>query len=112
MKKLFDVVPDRYLNIVAGIEQFYDLKKLPFDEAVGRLRSARGGEQAVLGPRVGKYCSPKQSGKPDRGPQVVNPLGGEEEAVEGVAVVVVAPVEAVVELSLGKTAPGRKTRVI
>jgi hypothetical protein len=39
VKKLFDIVPDRYLNVVAGIEQFYDLKTLAFDEAVGRLKA-------------------------------------------------------------------------
>ena len=39
MKKLFDIVPDRYLTVVAGIEQFYDLKTLAFDEAVGRLKA-------------------------------------------------------------------------
>jgi hypothetical protein len=36
---LFDTVPDRFLNVVAGIEQFYDLKSLAFDEAVGRLKA-------------------------------------------------------------------------
>jgi hypothetical protein len=39
VKKLFDTVPDRFLNVVAGIEQFYDLKSLAFDEAVGRLKA-------------------------------------------------------------------------
>jgi len=39
VKKLFDIVPDRYLTVVAGIEQFYDLKTLAFDEAVGRLKA-------------------------------------------------------------------------
>jgi len=39
VKKLFDIVPDRYLIVVAGIEQFYDLKTLAFDEAVGRLKA-------------------------------------------------------------------------
>jgi len=39
VKKLFDTVPDRFLNVVAGIEQFYDLKTLAFDEAVGRLKA-------------------------------------------------------------------------
>jgi hypothetical protein len=59
VKKLFDIVPERYLNIIAGIEQFYDLKTLPFDEAVGRLKafeertrrssgSARSGESQAL----------------------------------------------------------------
>jgi hypothetical protein len=59
VKKLFDIVPERYLTIVARIEQFYDLKTLAFDEAVGRLKafeertrhgsgSARSGEPQVL----------------------------------------------------------------
>jgi hypothetical protein len=39
VKKLFDTVPNRFLNVVAGIEQFYDLKSLAFDEAVGRLKA-------------------------------------------------------------------------
>lgn len=38
VKKLFDIVPDHYLTVVAGIEQFYDLKTLAFDEAVGHLK--------------------------------------------------------------------------
>lgn len=39
VKKPFDTVPERYINVVARIEQFYDLKKLAFDEAVGRLKA-------------------------------------------------------------------------
>ena len=39
VKKLFDIVPERYLTVVAGIEQFYDLKTIAFDEAVGRLKA-------------------------------------------------------------------------
>jgi hypothetical protein len=39
VKKLFDIVPERYLTVVAGIEQFYDLKTLAFDEAVGHLKA-------------------------------------------------------------------------
>jgi hypothetical protein len=38
VQKLFDTVPERFLTVVAGIEQFYDLKTLAFDEAVGRLK--------------------------------------------------------------------------
>lgn len=37
VKKLFDTVPNRFITVVAGIEQFFDLKTLAFDEAVGRL---------------------------------------------------------------------------
>lgn len=39
VKKLFDIVPDQYLTVVAGIEQFYDLKSLAFDEAIGCLKA-------------------------------------------------------------------------
>jgi hypothetical protein len=59
VKKLFDTVPDRFIHVVAGIEQFYDLKNLAFDEAVGRLKvyeertrrgasGGRSGDQQVL----------------------------------------------------------------
>jgi len=39
VKKLLDTVPERFINCVAGIEQFCDLKTLAFDEAVGRLKA-------------------------------------------------------------------------
>ena len=39
VKKLFDTVLDRFLNVVARIEQFFDLKSVAFDEAVGRLKA-------------------------------------------------------------------------
>jgi len=39
VKKLFDTVPERFINMVAGIEQFYDLSKLSFADAVGRLKA-------------------------------------------------------------------------
>jgi hypothetical protein len=39
MKKLFDTLPERFINVVEGIEQFYDLKKLAFEEAIERLKA-------------------------------------------------------------------------
>ncbi|XP_062191293.1 uncharacterized protein LOC133895119 [Phragmites australis] len=33
VKKLFDTMPDRFLNVIARIEQFYDLDKMSFEEA-------------------------------------------------------------------------------
>jgi hypothetical protein len=39
VKKLFNAVPERFINVVEGIEQFYDLKKLAFEDAVGRLKA-------------------------------------------------------------------------
>lgn len=38
VKKLFDTLPKRFLNVVVRIERFYDLSKLAFDEAIGRLK--------------------------------------------------------------------------
>jgi hypothetical protein len=38
VKNLFDTVSDRYINVVAEIEQFFDLQKLAFEDAVGRLK--------------------------------------------------------------------------
>ena len=39
VKKLFDTVPEKFINVVVGIEQFYDLKTVQFEEAVGRLKT-------------------------------------------------------------------------
>jgi hypothetical protein len=47
VKKLFDTVPERFINVIAGIEQFYDLKTLAFEgdwEVEGvRRKSSVGG---------------------------------------------------------------------
>ncbi|XP_042396841.1 uncharacterized protein LOC121986987 [Zingiber officinale] len=39
VKKLLDSVPDKFFPIVVGIEQFYDLESIPFEEAIGRLKA-------------------------------------------------------------------------
>ncbi|XP_049934420.1 uncharacterized protein LOC126410182 [Nymphaea colorata] len=39
VKKLFDTVPNRFLSVIAGIEQFCDLGTMLFEEAVGRLKT-------------------------------------------------------------------------
>lgn len=39
VKKLLDTVPERFIQCVAGIEQFCDLKTLPLEDAIGRLRT-------------------------------------------------------------------------
>jgi hypothetical protein len=39
VKKMFDTVPERFIHVIDGIEQFYDLKTLVFEEAVGRLKA-------------------------------------------------------------------------
>jgi hypothetical protein len=51
VKKILDTVPERFINVVARTEQFFDLKKIAFDEVVGRLkafeeRTRRGGAGA------------------------------------------------------------------
>lgn len=39
VKKLFDTVPEKFISLVAGIEQFYEIDDMPFEEAVGRLKA-------------------------------------------------------------------------
>ena len=39
MRKLLDSVPDRYLQLVASIEQYSDIDSMPFEEAIGRLQA-------------------------------------------------------------------------
>nr|GEV26855.1 pre-mRNA-splicing factor ATP-dependent RNA helicase DEAH1-like isoform X1 [Tanacetum cinerariifolium] len=39
VRKLFNAVPDRFLQIVASIEQYSDLDTMSLDEAIGRLKT-------------------------------------------------------------------------
>ncbi|KAK8696624.1 hypothetical protein V6N13_001756 [Hibiscus sabdariffa] len=39
VKKLLNSIPDKYFPVVAGIEQFHDLKTMPFEEAIGRMKA-------------------------------------------------------------------------
>ncbi|GKB64004.1 zinc finger, CCHC-type containing protein [Tanacetum coccineum] len=39
VRKLLNVVPDRYLQIVASIEQYSDLSEMTMEEAIGRLKT-------------------------------------------------------------------------
>ncbi|KAD5802449.1 hypothetical protein E3N88_13809 [Mikania micrantha] len=39
VRKLLDLVPDKYLQLVASIEQYSDVDTMPFDEAIGRLKA-------------------------------------------------------------------------
>ncbi|BAF25780.1 Os09g0551200 [Oryza sativa Japonica Group] len=57
VKKLLDSVPEKFLHIIAAIEQFCDLDTMPFEEAIGRLKafeerirkhSDNDGEQLLL----------------------------------------------------------------
>jgi len=49
VKKLFNTVPERFIHVIAGIEQFYDLKKMAFDDAVGRLKAFEERTRRVSG---------------------------------------------------------------
>nr|GEU90496.1 zinc finger, CCHC-type [Tanacetum cinerariifolium] len=39
VRKLLNVVPDRYMQIVASIEQYSDLDEMTLEEAIGRLKT-------------------------------------------------------------------------
>ncbi|XP_062193613.1 uncharacterized protein LOC133897044 [Phragmites australis] len=39
VNKLFDTVWDHFLSVIDGIEQFYDLDTMPFEEAIGQLKA-------------------------------------------------------------------------
>lgn len=39
VRKLLDSVPDKYLQLVASIEQYSDVDLMPFEEAIGRLKA-------------------------------------------------------------------------
>nr|GEZ30222.1 zinc finger, CCHC-type [Tanacetum cinerariifolium] len=39
VRKLLNAIPDRYLQIVASIEQYSDLSEMTMEEAIGRLKT-------------------------------------------------------------------------
>ncbi|GJU18453.1 hypothetical protein Tco_1146419 [Tanacetum coccineum] len=41
VRKLLNAVPDKFLQIVASIEQYSDLDEMSVDEAIGRLKTLR-----------------------------------------------------------------------
>jgi len=49
VKKLFDTVPERFINVVAGIEQICNLSTLTFADAVGRLKTFKERTRRVSG---------------------------------------------------------------
>ncbi|KAD3066473.1 hypothetical protein E3N88_34353 [Mikania micrantha] len=58
VRKLFDTVPDQFLQLVASMEQYSDIDTMPFEEAIGRWKayedrlklrqSSSGGENMLL----------------------------------------------------------------
>ena len=39
VKNFYDTVPDKYLPIIAGVEQFCNLEEMSFEEEVSRLKA-------------------------------------------------------------------------
>ncbi|KAJ0703081.1 putative RNA-directed DNA polymerase [Helianthus annuus] len=39
VRKLLDTVTDKYIQLVASMEQYSDVEKMPFEEAIGRLKA-------------------------------------------------------------------------
>nr|GEX60085.1 zinc finger, CCHC-type [Tanacetum cinerariifolium] len=78
VRKLLNAVPDRYLQIVASIEQYSNLKEMTLEEAVGRLKTYEERIKFKKGKQVdnqdklmftrhenkGKYFSGRGRGKP------------------------------------------------
>nr|GEV37832.1 zinc finger, CCHC-type [Tanacetum cinerariifolium] len=52
--KLLNVVPDRYLQIVASIEQYSDLSEMTMEEAIGRLKTY---EERIKYKKDKAYCT-------------------------------------------------------
>ncbi|GJR68716.1 zinc finger, CCHC-type containing protein [Tanacetum coccineum] len=39
VRKLFDTVTEKYIHLVASMEQYSDVEEMPFEEAIGRLKA-------------------------------------------------------------------------
>ncbi|KAJ0869771.1 hypothetical protein HanRHA438_Chr11g0492751 [Helianthus annuus] len=39
VRKLFDMVPEKFINLVASIKQSSDVDSIPFEEAIGHLKA-------------------------------------------------------------------------
>ncbi|KAD4177984.1 hypothetical protein E3N88_26575 [Mikania micrantha] len=70
VRKFLDTVPDKYLQLVASIEQTTDLDTMPFDEAIGRLKAyedqlksrqmTQSGESSLLLTKMDSHTKMKQ----------------------------------------------------
>ncbi|XP_023739866.2 uncharacterized protein LOC111887967 [Lactuca sativa] len=90
VRKLFDTVPERFINLVASIEQSCDMESMPFEEAIGHLKayedrfrlrkaSTQGDNALLLAKAEGSsiHRSPsKQNSTGDRGRGGNNNWGG------------------------------------
>lgn len=39
IRKLFDIVPEKFINLVAAMEQSCDMESMPFEETIGHLKA-------------------------------------------------------------------------
>jgi hypothetical protein len=116
VKKILDTVSERFINVVAGIEQFFYLKKIAFDEAVGRLKafeertrrgsgSARTSDgQVLLTQAEWEARQKKASGR--------TLVEGEDMvvAMDGAVAVAVEAVVMAITLTVARTAQGSVTK--
>jgi hypothetical protein len=87
VKKLLDTVPERFIQIMAGIEQFCDLKTLAFERPLAgseHLKSIPGGELVVRDLRILRHSSLKPSRRRDRRRRQARALAMEDRRVEAV----------------------------
>ncbi|KAD5802866.1 hypothetical protein E3N88_14226 [Mikania micrantha] len=77
VKKLLGSVPDKFIAIVASIEQFANLSVMSFQEAIGRLKAfeerTRPKDQV---PKEINCCSPTKTGRPRKGKRAQKDLAG------------------------------------
>ncbi|XP_021979979.1 uncharacterized protein LOC110876109 [Helianthus annuus] len=83
VRKLFDTVPERFINLVASIEQSLDVESMPFEEGIAHLKayedrvklrqSHRATENSLLFSKTESQTSSKGHGK---GQQFTNQRSG------------------------------------
>ncbi|KAD4585292.1 hypothetical protein E3N88_22893 [Mikania micrantha] len=74
VRKLFDTVPERFIHLVASMEQYSDVETMPFEEAIGRLKAyedrlklrqgSTSGESALLLTKTETSAGKRLSSKP------------------------------------------------
>ncbi|XP_039135763.1 uncharacterized protein LOC120273192 [Dioscorea cayenensis subsp. rotundata] len=74
VKKLFNSVPSKYLQVLASLEQLFDVDEMPFEEAIGRLKAYekrvkkddKQGNQLLLTREKWSARTKRVSGEPQR----------------------------------------------
>ncbi|KAD4585349.1 hypothetical protein E3N88_22952 [Mikania micrantha] len=73
VRKLFDTVPDKFIQLAASMEQYSDVDSMPFEEAIGRLKayedrlksreSSSSTENTLLFSKVDNRSTQKSAGR-------------------------------------------------